>query len=66
MNLRAAMEIVDYLHATITKAYARITVTRRPPGVAAVVEVVRWLMGGCPLRWSKITSQPLGKPKPLR
>jgi hypothetical protein len=38
----------------------------QPDGVVEVSVVVRSLIGGSPLRWSKITDQPVSNPDPLR
>lgn len=44
----------------------RMSVIVRPAEVMAGSAVVRLAMGGWPLRRSKITSQPLGRPSPSR
>lgn len=46
--------------------YPRMTVTPRPAGVVACSVVTRSARSGSPLRWSKMTSQPVGNPSPFR
>ena len=46
--------------------HARITATSRPLGVVLVSTRVRSAIGGCFERRSKMTSQPVGSPRPAR
>ncbi len=52
--------------AEVAEGYARTTITGRPLGVRASSRAVRSAMRGRPERRSKMTSQPVSRPRPAR